>query len=471
MTERGNSSEGRYVGSSEPLRGLVHGILGTGKSRVIQWIRRFFAEALGWSHATEFLCVAFQNRMAASIGGVTLHSAADLGRPGDNTERRLSHSDIDNLYCKSGNLRWVLVDEISMTSDDLLGEFESQFTNAARQFRYHRRKDKSRRIFGGYNMLFFGDWWQLPPIPDSGALSKPPHDKCSHRAKRVLEVFWGTGPDSLNFFVELTEQKRIQDPWFNDVLFECRDGRLSYESYCFLFGLPTHHCGSWRTSSAGEASAGYASCGSDECARLEQRWRHMAMQGDTWTAMCKLECAVCQTERQRRNRLMEHKDPRVKKQPFVQAPYLHKNNEPKYHAQLVRAVENAKRGGEVPKHILWVVAEDTPANPAEIDADAKQLAKKRSKWLQYHDQKTAGIPGLCPFVHKGRYRVTEALSKKLKILKHSTCELWAWKLHDQDAEMDHGQGERMLRYLPRCVFLKFPEAEWQIKGLPMGVFP
>ncbi len=48
----------------EPLRGLVHGLPGTGKSRVILFIRRFFVEALGWEHGVEFVFVAFQNRVA-----------------------------------------------------------------------------------------------------------------------------------------------------------------------------------------------------------------------------------------------------------------------------------------------------------------------------------------------------------------------------------------------------------------------
>ena len=42
----------------EPLRGFIHGKPGTGKSRVILWIRRFFVEALGWEHGVEFVFVA-----------------------------------------------------------------------------------------------------------------------------------------------------------------------------------------------------------------------------------------------------------------------------------------------------------------------------------------------------------------------------------------------------------------------------
>ena len=36
--------------NTEPLLALVHGLPGTGKSRVLRWIRDTFEEALGWKH-------------------------------------------------------------------------------------------------------------------------------------------------------------------------------------------------------------------------------------------------------------------------------------------------------------------------------------------------------------------------------------------------------------------------------------
>ena len=36
--------------AEEPLRGFVHGSPGTGKSKLINWIRRMFEEALSWKH-------------------------------------------------------------------------------------------------------------------------------------------------------------------------------------------------------------------------------------------------------------------------------------------------------------------------------------------------------------------------------------------------------------------------------------
>ena len=69
----------------------------------------------------------------------------------------------------------------------------------------------------------------------------------------------------------------------------------------------------------------------------------MASRGAAWEDMAAMECAACKDERARRCRLLDPKDPRVKEDPFLCAPYIHQNNEPKYLAALLRAEELAKR--------------------------------------------------------------------------------------------------------------------------------
>ena len=91
----------------------------------------------------------------------------------------------------------------------------------------------------------FGDMHQLPPIPASAALFRPPLEKKTETARQALNIFWSDGPDSLNFFQELTAQMRIDDEWYNACLAECREGSLSEEMYNFLMGFPTEHAGSW----------------------------------------------------------------------------------------------------------------------------------------------------------------------------------------------------------------------------------
>ena len=68
-------------------------------------------------------------------------------------------------------------------------------------------------------------------------------------------------------------------------------------------------------------------------------------------------------------------------------------------------------------------------------------------------------------------RVTERLSKKLKILKHCPCSVVGWELHPADKTQGGGH-ERMLQYLPSVIYVHFEGAAWQIhKKLPPGVFP
>ena len=156
----------------EPLRAFIHGPPGTGKSRLIWWITRLFKEALGWEHGVQFLCVAFQNRVAHAMGGVTIHSGGEISVGGG--DRKLTHIEVDALFTKNQDVRWLLIDEIGMVADNLLGAFEKHLTDAAVPPRYATRADKTCRPFGGCNLWTFGDLFQIPPIPASAALFIPP---------------------------------------------------------------------------------------------------------------------------------------------------------------------------------------------------------------------------------------------------------------------------------------------------------
>ena len=51
--ERDQIPKGQRGEESEPLRALVHGIPGTGKSKLISFLRSFFEDALGWCHGEQ----------------------------------------------------------------------------------------------------------------------------------------------------------------------------------------------------------------------------------------------------------------------------------------------------------------------------------------------------------------------------------------------------------------------------------
>jgi len=162
-------------------------------------------------------------------------------------------------------------------------------------------------------------------------------------------------------------------------------------------------------------------------------------------------------------------DPRVHQEPFVSGPYIHRNNEPKYHAVLLRAEEFAKQER---LYRIWFAALDKPCNPREVAEDPKQLNKKLERFLQFHDQRTAGIPGLCPLFVGLRMRVTEKVMKTSQIttLKHTPYYVVSWGLHPGD-RVRRDEGERFLSYLPRMIIMRVENAQWQLEGLHPCEFP
>ena len=105
----------------EPLLDLIHGFPGTGKSRVIAWQRQLMEEGLGWTHGVQFVCLAFQNAMAAQINGFTVHHWS--GIPARSTSGE-GGGDKTKQSIKCQALRVILIDEISMISAELLGSLE-----------------------------------------------------------------------------------------------------------------------------------------------------------------------------------------------------------------------------------------------------------------------------------------------------------------------------------------------------------
>ena len=141
----------------EPMLDLLHGLPGTGKSQVIKWLRECF-ETIGWTHGVQFVCLAFQNAMAAHIDGFTIHHWS--GIPPSHEDGTAGTKNKHQLAIRCQCLRFILIDEISMVSAELLAALESVVRDVVRlRGTYKVRSDGGHRLFGGVNVLFFGDWW------------------------------------------------------------------------------------------------------------------------------------------------------------------------------------------------------------------------------------------------------------------------------------------------------------------------
>ena len=128
----------------EQLRMHLGGMGGTGKTQVIKAISAFF-KARNESH--RFIIVAPTGTAAALLGGSTYHYMFGINE-------RMSPNKIGNVKAKLNGVEYVFFDEVSMLSARDLHRINAQL---ARVF------DIAEIPFGGLNMVFSGDFAQLPP--------------------------------------------------------------------------------------------------------------------------------------------------------------------------------------------------------------------------------------------------------------------------------------------------------------------
>ena len=138
------------------------GSAGTGKSvllrELIKTLRKQFQR-----EPDRVAVTASTGLAACNIGGVTLHSFAGIG---------LGKEGVPELVKKikrnpKAKQRWMrtkilVIDEISMVDGDLFDKLEG----IARAVR------NNGRPFGGIQLVITGDFFQLPPVPDYGRISK-----------------------------------------------------------------------------------------------------------------------------------------------------------------------------------------------------------------------------------------------------------------------------------------------------------
>ena len=103
---------------------------------------------IGWTHGVQFVCLAFQNAMAALINGYTVHHWS--GIPACTTaEGGSGYGDSRKLSTKCQSLRVMIIDELSMVSAELFGALEYVVRKVVRsRHTYKKRSDDSDRPFG-----------------------------------------------------------------------------------------------------------------------------------------------------------------------------------------------------------------------------------------------------------------------------------------------------------------------------------
>ena len=187
-------------GGQEHMLMFLTGPAGSGKSSALMVAQQFcfeFCLSVGfmWSDKT-FLFTAYTGSAASLFGGVTISKAAFI-----NQNSALSLDDINEWQ----DVQILIIDEISFMSDSVLKRLDKklkQIGNAA-------------RVFGGFSIIFSGDFCQLEPV-------------CSNDSELLFSsLSSGLWDNSINVVIILDNDHRFkEDPEYGKMLKRMWNGDL-----------------------------------------------------------------------------------------------------------------------------------------------------------------------------------------------------------------------------------------------------
>jgi len=137
----------------EQLKMYLGGMAGTGKSQAIKALIAFF-QARNESH--HIIVLAPTGNAAALFGGSTYHSVLGIN---DTVDSNIS---ITKVRTRLDGVDHIFLDEVSMLSCHDLYKISAQLAKAF---------NEPNKPFGGINIVFAGDFAQLPPVGGGEAVS------------------------------------------------------------------------------------------------------------------------------------------------------------------------------------------------------------------------------------------------------------------------------------------------------------
>jgi len=187
---------------------FITGKAGTGKSTLLQYLFN--------SSKKKCVLVAPTGRSAINIGGQTIHSFFQLDWG------VIQASDyIDKKVSSIKHLDVLIIDEISMVRSDILDSIDQVMKTTM----------KNEKPFGGKQVIFFGDPYQLPPIIPQGE-DLESYFKSYYKSEYFFDAKVYV-PANIKCF-ELSNIFRQQDEDFISVLNKIRNGSYKDEDLSFI---------------------------------------------------------------------------------------------------------------------------------------------------------------------------------------------------------------------------------------------
>jgi hypothetical protein len=139
-----------FTDKPSQLRMFLGGAGGTGKSQVINALRTFF-ESKGQQR--RFRLASFTGVAAHNIKGMTLHAALGLNQQRKGSSAKV----IQEVIAMWRGVDYLFIDEVSMIGCKFLLKIHQALCTAK----------ENQNTFGGINIIFAGDFAQLPPVGDT----------------------------------------------------------------------------------------------------------------------------------------------------------------------------------------------------------------------------------------------------------------------------------------------------------------
>ena len=459
------NSTGQDVGATadagdEPMRWAVHGGPGTGKSHVLRVLRtELFENLLGWRHGIEFKILTLQAVMAEQVDGDTIHHG--VGLHGRHADAEISLARLLALRAEATRWRWLLLDEISMDSAELLARLELRCRELVRDASVSKyaKASSQARPFGGLNVIFMGDWWQLEPpkgtflanLPlqwlSSGTTKKRPH------AAHGQALLWEKGSEGVHGVTELHQCERTHDEWLQAVQEEFRHCALTETTHAFLHGCPTSVPGSYLN--------GRLCCADPTCLQM----LHAQIMPEK---ILEQECDTCRNERLSRALVIHSPNDSRLQGHFAQAVCIFSTNALKYHVNKLRAQQFAAHRSHA---LYYAVASDRISSRA-LQAKA-DLQQDKLSWLQRHDKECGNLYGILPLCMGLPVAATDHLDRGRKILRGCRGYVVGWTAEPTLSQGHVAKDNAIIwNTLPSVVYVSFQtEQTWQIGSLPPNVLP
>jgi ATP-dependent DNA helicase PIF1 len=196
----------------EALLMIIQGTAGTGKSFVIHCFQKLLGNAC--------LVLAPSGVAAFNVGGQTIHSALCI--PIAAFQDLPAGDRLEELQDKFKNIRYIIIDEMSMVGCTILGQIDSRLRQIF--------ASNCHTVFGGCSIVLMGDFGQLPPI-----LDKCLYSVSKDKSKNPLSDKGRLAYLQFKTAVFLTSVVRqAGDNIFRDILLRLRNGDVQMADYQIL---------------------------------------------------------------------------------------------------------------------------------------------------------------------------------------------------------------------------------------------